>query len=437
MTYLDDTPAPALALEAWRQYFNLSPWHFWGMSNGRAPSLRRNDGGCDSVVRQYAWQDGDAASRSEVLRAIAEAEQILTDELHYAPLARYAEFVVPWPRAAGLTTRWAAAYTDATWRRLSVALPEGAIVALGVEAISLLDTVDTDPGGGLAYADADGDGLLDTFTATLTVAADTDPDAVAVYVPAAERFDGSGRSERWRIQPVRASLSGTTLTVIGRSWTCVRPILYEGMPTASSGGGGAGGLDPADTGIYLAGIEICTRATDPNGETADDSQAVLEWDTRPGYLAGWCADGSATDPAAVARVVARAGIRDAWLGLVTPAAAVRNATTGVWAATCPAAWRPDRVVVRAYAGGRADKQRDLTRAVCQLAAALLTRPICACADVSRQLYDAQFDLTLAGRQDELYSTRDPDLDNPFGTRRGAVAAYKAIKRLQLTRTVSF
>lgn len=422
---LDQTPSTILPLETWRQWFGLSPFRFWGLDDGQ-----RGPQGCDDLVRQYPWQASDAASRLDVLTAIAEAEKALTDELGFAPGPRYAELTVPWPMLADHRMRRAAP-VDADWRRLGVTL-EGAgyIQAVGVEQITLLGSP------AVALLDSDGDGVTDTFQVTLAVPAGTDPATVAVYVPAAERFDGSGRAQRWQVRPIRASLSGTTLTVIGRSWTIVRPVLYEGLATSTSGGGGPNGLDPASAATYCATLEVCARTTDPDGESLADCQAVLRWDSRPWALSGFCCGPAGTnqgDPAAEGRVVARAGIRDAERGIVLPAAAVRNATTGEWCQSWPACAPPDRVTVRVYAGHPDGLGGELYRATALLAAALLRRPICACADVSRQVYDAQFDLTLAGRQDELYSTSDPDLSNPFGPRRGAVLAWKTITRLAQTR----
>lgn len=437
MTFLDTTPATLLSLEDWRQLLGFSPFFFWGLSNSQLQNSAAQ--GCDPVVRQHAWQGTDAASRTDILQAIADAERLLTEELDYAPAPRYTAVTVPWPRYPD--GRFARVIpVDATGRRLSVHLPEGYVQALGVEALTLLDTP------AAAYTDEDGDGLIDTVTLAATVPAGTDPATLAVYVPAGERFDGSAASDRWRIRPIRASVSGTTATIIGRSWTCVRPRRYEGMPTAAtpSGGGGPLALDPDTTANYCATLEVYARTTDPNGETLATCQAVLEWDTRPAYLAGWCASPTpaypgtnAADPAAVARVVARCGVRDAERGIVLPATAVRNATTGAWAETWPTWWEPDRVVVRGLIGRPDGLTGELARAIAQLSAALLARRICACDDLNAQLYHWQFDLTLAGRQDELYSTRDPDLDNPFGPRRGAVAAWKAVKRLYQTRATVY
>lgn len=436
MTLIDQTPTTILSLETWRALMGISPFRFWGLDDGLSRTM-----GCDEIVRQYAWQDSDAASRADILQAIAQAEEMLTDELNYAPGPRYVETTVPYPRFSDHRfTRYAPVGGDG--RRLGVTVEGlGYIQALGVETITLLDTA-TVAGGKLTYSDADGDGRIDTWTITLTVAAGTDPGQIAVYVAEADRFDGSGRSERWRIRPIRASVdgAGTTLTVIGRSWTAVQPIRYEGLPTAAPSGGGApAGLDPAVLANYCQELEVCTRVTDPNGETLTTAQGILRYNTPPAWLWGWCGEPPAfpgsnvLDPAAVAQVVARVGIRDATRGIVLPAAAVRNATTGVWAESFPAWLPPDAVTIRAYAGYTGPFANELERATALLAAALAPAPICACADATKKVYRAQYDLTLAGNQVEAYNTSDPDIAGPFGPRRGAVDAWKIVKRLAQTR----
>lgn len=438
---LSDTRPTLLPIERWRALLGFHPWHFWGLANSAVPI----GPGCDSLVRQYAWQGSDAAGRAEILDAIAEAERQITEYLGYSPAPRATEAIVPWPRYRdGRFARPIPA--DPTGRRLSVQLPEGMVRAVGVEALALTDTVTT-LAGDLTITDGDSDGLLDTFTAVATVPAGTLPEQLRVCFSAVDRFDGSGPGARWFVRPVQVRISGVTATITGRAWCLVRPVLYEGWPTtAPSGGGGSAGLNPADLTVYASSLEIYARTIDPDGETLDTCQAIIRWDTRPSYLDGWCGDGAAafpgtnaSDPAAVASVVARCGVRDAAQGEVLPAHAVRNASTGVWSERWPTWWEPDRVLIRYEAGlpyaDRASLQleAEMERAIAMLAAAILARPICACADTNRQLYYYQYDLTLAGRQDELYSTADPAIQGPFGPRRGAVLAYKILTRRAQTR----
>lgn len=84
---------------------------------------------------------------------------------------------------------------------------------------------------------------------------------------------------------------------------------------------------------------------------------------------------------------------------------------------------------------------ELARITAHLAAAEMTRPICACDSRNtgnRELHHWQFDLArTAGVGDEQYGAISAnDLDNPIGTRRGHVEAWQYIQRHQQMRAMS-
>jgi len=64
--------------------------------------------------------------------------------------------------------------------------------------------------------------------------------------------------------------------------------------------------------------------------------------------------------------------------------------------------------------------------VARLAAAELSRPVCGCDAANRELYHWQFDLSQTARGDELFGISPENLNNPLGTRRGHVQAWKFI-----------
>jgi len=72
------------------------------------------------------------------------------------------------------------------------------------------------------------------------------------------------------------------------------------------------------------------------------------------------------------------------------------------------------------------------RIVAHFASSLLDRPPCDCALTDWEYW--REDLALAGGSDAtgnqtgLFRAVDSDLDNPFGTRRGMLAAWRAVKR---------
>jgi len=290
----------------------------------------------------------------------------------------------------------------------------------------------------VTYSDEDGDGIDDTFTVSAATSV-TDTSQIALYFSVADRFNGWGSTTalapRWRLQPVQVSISGGVVTVKGPKQLCVKPIKYEGVVNI-----GANGLDPATAANFVTTLDIYQRYTAIDGNTVTTSQAVITWETRPCH--GWwcCCDscctpdpysGSPLDPAAVAQAVARAGIRDSKRGIVTAAQASYDSTTAIWSSLD---WNvctmPDRVTIRYLAGFPLGSdglmQEPYRTVVARLAAAELARNVCGCEQANRALYYWQFDLSQTARGDELFGISPENLNNPLGTRRGQVYAWKFI-----------
>jgi len=128
--------------------------------------------------------------------------------------------------------------------------------------------------------------------------------------------------------------------------------------------------------------------------------------------------------------VARAGLRDKTLGLITPAAAVYNASTGLWSSAtgCLGCYaEPDRVKLRYLAGYPLENvvmAKVWQQVVTMFAAAELKRRICACRDVNERIHDLQLDMALQSTETERYQRSQKDLDSPFGTRLGHIQAWK-------------
>jgi hypothetical protein len=187
---------------------------------------------------------------------------------------------------------------------------------------------------------------------------------------------------------------------------------------------------------------VYQRTTNGDGLTVDDCQATLVYESRDcgGWGVGVCngVTVTTTDPGSIGLVIARAGIRDRRLGLITPAASVYNSITGLWAdATCCNCYSdPDRAVLRYLAGWPLENGQMATRwqqVTSMLAAAELKRRICACREVNERLHDLQVDLTLESTQTERFAVAQRDLESPFGTRLGHVLAWKQAQSYILRR----
>lgn len=416
-----------LPLESWRQYFRYNPFHFWGLANSSVPVTSA----CNTLVYKYAWQHADAVGRSDIETAIQAAEDRLHEYLGYAVAPRYVEKEVPYPHYHDVRTWQYGMSVGADYRMLPVNLRDGYVQALGVESLtSLGDTA-------VAITDADGDGVMDTFTATIATT-ETDATKLGAYFTAADRLDGDALGQAWRIQPVKITISAGTATILGRLWLIVKPSYYEGLNT--------NGLDPNTAANFVSNVTVAVRSTDPNGNTLATAQAKLLWETLP--CNGWwgcCGsdvtyNGNILDPASTGQAIARVGIRDAKNGLVLPAQAVLNTSTGEWQSVYWSDFRePDRVVVRYLAGWPLEAGAMASKwqiIVARMAAAELARRICACDGANQELYHWQFDLSRSlGANDESYQISPADLDNPFGTRRGQVWAWKQVRNLRLSGSV--
>lgn len=423
-----DWPVTSLSLDEWARVFGWHPYHFWGMADQGALKVTAQ---CDSVVYGYAWQDTQLAGRYEITQAIARAEALLAQQLGYRVGPVYTDATLPWPRLGDARLQRGGAWqADGRW--LAVNLPEGEIQDLGVEARTSIGTA------AVTLSDPDGDGADDRFTVTIATSV-TDTDEIAIYFQATDRLNSDPVSERYRIRPVDVTISGGTATIRGASWLLVKPIWSEGFTKAPR--------DPAAAGTLATAVEVYRRYTNADSTAVTSSQAVITWETRPCH--GWwcccgCQDvssaysGSPYDPNAVAQAVARAGIRNARIGLVHAAEAAYDATTGVWSsldwAVCT---EPDRVTVRYLAGrpltnGRVDSA--LAQVTARLAAAELGRPICSCDVANRELARWQFDRArVGGANDEQYAISPSDLDNPFGTRMGHIQAWQYVQKQQRLR----
>lgn len=430
-----------LPVYTWFEKLSFHPWHAFGIAGTGDLAINT---GCNTLVRRYAWQNSDAAGRKEVEDAIETAETMLRDYLGFSVAPHYVVETLAWPSLAdGSALRGGPYGADGRW--LTVKLTEGEVRAVGVETLAAISA-----GAAVTYSDADGDGIEDTFTISAATTI-TDTSQIAVYFSSGDRFSGWGAttalSPRWRLQPVQVTISGGTVTIRGPKQLCVKPLKYEGVTNI-----GANGLEPGTAGNFVTTLDIYRRYTATDGTAVTNSQAVITWETRPAH--GWwcCCAGcsnppdafgsSPYDPAAVAQAVARVAIRDGTLGLVAPAESAYDTTTAIWSSldwtVCD---QPDRVTIRYLAGyplaSDGQMQEPYRTIVTRLAAAELARPICGCEAANRELYRWQFDVArTGGANDEVYGAiSQEDLNNPFGTRRGHIYAWRAVKRLYQTQGI--
>lgn len=385
--------APLLPLDIFRKILAYNPFHFWQLTNTLVPLTDT----CNALVFKYAWQNVGAIGREEVLYAIEMAEARLTEYLGYSPIPHYVSETHPYPRYPQ-NDIWYYPQAGSDGRNVSIHLGEGYINEIGTEKLTLIG--DTS----VTITDTDNDGIADFFTATINTT-ETDISKIAVYFTTADRLHGEPIGDYWRIQPVTVSISGGVATIKGNSWLLVSPILYEGMSDL--------GLDPNDATTYVDTISVYIRETDTT------NQATLIWEPLPCELATLC--GSATS------ISSSAGIRNAVQGI---AYIDGSCTTSI--GLCRP---PDKVIINYNAGIPLINQRvrqSWCEIISRLAMAEIPKQLCSCDKANQNLYYWQFDLArTGGANDEIYSlVSRADLDNPFGTRRGQIYAWKNVRNLR-------
>lgn len=413
-------PAPVLPLDFFRQILGYHPYHFWGLANADVPVNSQ----CNTIVTEYAYQGENAAGRYEIRQALINAQEKLRAFLQYPIAPQYLEETVTYP--AYLDQRLFRDYPVAPsggW--VSVQLPDGYIQSIGVESLSLVGTA------ALTFSDRYGTGTNDTFTLSIATS-ETDVSKIAVYFAAADRLDSSAVGAQWRIEPVDISISGGIATITGRAWLLVKPSLYQKFTRVSA-------LNPDTVANFVTTLEVYVRTTEPDGNTVDTSQGAFVWESWPGECCS-----TQTDPAGVARSIARVGIRNAAAGIVIPGEAIYNATDDAWYASAPP-WSgicrpPQQVTVRYLAGvpleANGQVNARFARAVAYLAMAELAERICACDTANRTLYRYQLPLNQTGANQETFAVTREQLNNPLGNRYGHWAAWNEIKTLRLVRGIS-
>lgn len=410
-----------LTIEKWRGIMQYHPYFFYQLANN---SNMKIGTGCNQLVREYDWQTADMVGRVDIRRAIDTAIEKLTDELDYSPYPRYFEEV------------HSLNYHAFRGRGCAmVRLDRGKVIDFGVEAFELQTT----PNIGAGPQDDGGWNINDNWILSYD-GSTVDLDNLYAYpadadLPILERLTQADTLPKCRhlIPLVRWTLDNSdpdnpSVNIWGEALgRGVKPILYEN-PTQT----GSEALDPATAGNFISEPRIYRRYTNGDGVTTATATAIFEFDNACG-CAGCGCDGTSVPYTRLGKVTSF----DPRTGEVLVYPATFNAETEVWTPGefCGCHF-PDRVRIRYYAGDE-DNPCKWDEPVARLAAAELARPICGCETANRELARWQFDLARsAGANDEQYVLSPGDLDNPFGTRRGHVEAWKHVLRLGLARAIA-
>lgn len=399
-----------LPLDRWAQLLGIHPLHFNGITSQVTPVTT-----CSSGWTQHPWQNAMQVSREDVAIFIRQAEDRIENFLGFrlAPTWEAAEDH-PTP-APGIAEIFNLGGRDARGFPLSVQTSWGHYISGGVERLDLIQA-----GAVVTYSDEDGDGFTETATIQVTSAvAVDDPVEVAVYFP------GTGAAPEWEIRPLKGvSFSGEDITITVHRYQLVDPALWERMGTDQS-------IDGDDDANFVNQVDVYRRWNDPQ------TQVSLIWQPQGGFCGCNGADcGSCTLAVQTGCLFAK----NPRLGMVAYQPAEWSADDGRFVGRGFTQGRnPDRVRL-SYRAGYRNPQRpgvmnpNLERAVVYYSLALLDRSICGCHNLEAVVKLWAEDLALNWgnpTSNASFQVSSRLLDNPFGTKRGEIEAWRIVNQMGL------
>lgn len=404
-----------LPLDRWAQIIGIHPAHFNGVYFGDSPTV------CQQPWMQQPWQAADRVGREEVALAIAQAEADIEAQLGYRLMPswevdEWRPTVRPWrPELANLSVtdiRGFGQIAFANW---------GYFVSGGVKASDLIEAEVA-----IVYTDEDNDDYDEIATVTVTVDEGQDPCEIHIYYPVSHTMVLTGGDDRWEIRPITVSIVGTTATIRFHREQAVFPDLYSDYfpPDDDSH---LRGVDGAIDGNFLTAVDVYRVYNDPQ------TQVTMMWEP---LGSGCSCNGSGCERCAYATQTGCLMVRgDPRQSIVVYQPGEWDADTQQFTSLAYAVGRQPDIARLYYLAGWQSKglscplaqmDPDWARAVAYYAASLLDRPICECNNIKSWVDYWQRDLAVAG-VDESLRVPDSMLDNPFGTRRGAVFAWQRVK----------
>jgi hypothetical protein len=414
-----------LSLGRYAQIMGLNPAHFAG---GFGQTIFPVDG-CEDVWPRHSWQSADRLSHEELANTIHGVEEDIASILGYYPAPQWiAKEMHPYPShyrpdAFGFGLNARGLYK-------SVIAKHGKFITAGQRGVSLVGTATT-TGGSLSYTDEDGDGQVDTATITLATTL-TDACEINTYFA-----DQSGDPE-WEIRPARSkTISGGNVVLVYDSWLFIDPDIVSAYPTTA----GFSGVDITTVANYVTSVDIYREYTDFTQQSAEFS-----WEPKPNNLlfTTFCTSCGGTGCVTCQNTIQNGclHIRDVDRGILVPVPATYDATDARWEEDQWTECRePDTVKVWYYAGDLSERflrevdcdplAMHFAQAIAWMATARLERPPCGCNNIRSMFAALRRDLAFvgSGEGEGSYNVSFDELDNPFGTRRGEIQAWRRIRKL--------
>lgn len=383
-----------LPLDRYSTLMGISPPHFnqlWGV---KAPL----SGGCDDI-----W---DQDARDLLAWTIAQAEELITNELGFYPVPNFTTNEL---QQEGLTG------VRLDWRYAELETDYGYVEAFGTEQLTLVQADAT-----VEYKDLDNDPLDREEIAEIgndlyaDLPACANPCDVAVFFRVADGAEDPA-DPRWEIKPLKVDIDGNTMRIRAESSLFVRPELWDltKIDCVGSDDTQKWKWQFAQTNL-VSKVDVYCRTVNPQ------LPVTLRWD-------GVC---SCSSPCAHSTQSACAYVTDAKRGFFIPRPAAWNGTSHIDAAPLYS-YPPENVYVNYRSGYPLDSRTcrmnaNLERAIVKLTNVLLPEPPCGYCDLAQQ------------RWQEDRKDIDPLTPEAAGMpwdlyHRGALEAWRIVKKLAMGR----
>ncbi len=276
-----------------------------------------------------------------------------------------------------------------------------------------------------ALSDLDGDTYTETVTITANVAAFPGivADEIRVYFAVSEAEVPFGGMDEWEIRPINVTISAAGIaTIVFKRWQLVEPSLQMRLTCDA--------LDGDVDATYVDVVDIYRVWNDPQ------SMANLLWESDNEPTGCVACGGAGCVSCSFNTQVGCFHVRNERLGVIAYTPATWDAANNQFNSAAYSVCRdPDKLRAWYYSGYESDNPSVATprskldpfweKVIAYFAAGLLDRPICSCNNVERFVDYWREDLARTG-QEVAFQTSPSDLDNPFGTNRGAIEAWRKI-----------
>lgn len=365
---------------------------------------------CDMPVVKYSWQNADAVGREEIAQAIADAEAILELHAGFSPAPRW----VADERVPGIRPLWPELFNgnarNVRGMATSLRTKLGYVISGGIEGKTLIQSADA-----IVYTDPNGDGYFETAT-IITPTTVLEPEEIAIYYP------GKSGQDAYEIRPIQVTIAGSNATIVCRREQLVLESLQESFDARA--------VDGLDNANFLTTVDVYRHYNNP------EQQVQFMWE-------GCACNGEGCAACSHATQYGCLLARDYKLGIVVPHPATWDPTSNAFDTSCYSVSRaPEQARLWYYAGYRdmrsstpnISMSSEWERAVTYLALSLLDRPLCACkpleAFVSYWKEDLSYNQASTAVSTSFTLSRRR-LDNPIGTTRGALNAWRLIQRTRI------